>query len=401
MIRLFFIISESLQDAVKNFLFPFLPFPMKIEEDELHLQKTIDWLVEAVNNGKGGVSSHYSLVHGKWLYPFPETTGYIIPTFFDYSKFIKNKNYYNIAIKLADWLCDVQLDNGGCMQGMYNEKKGKTKPIIFNTGQNIFGFLRAYEETNDKKYLDSAVKAGNFLIKSTDDSGLWNQHLHRNLKHTINSRTAWALLLLNSFVSDESYVRVAKANLDWVLKQQIDNGWFRNGASREGSVPNTHFLSYTCEGLIGAYKILNEEKYLQAAVNTGLKMLQIFETRKMLYAFWNENWKNRGKLSAASKGKFVCVTGNIQISSVWMDLYLLIGDIRYVNAAFKMIDYVKTLHKINQSDKNINGAVKGSFPLYGDYSRLMYPNWAAKFFADALMMKIDLKKKILEELKVK
>jgi hypothetical protein len=36
------------------------------------------------------------------------------------------------------------------------------------------------------------------------------------------------------------------------------------------------------------------------------------------------------------------------------------------------------------------GAIKGSWPCYGAYERLSYPNWAAKFYADTLMLEIKL-----------
>jgi hypothetical protein len=35
------------------------------------------------------------------------------------------------------------------------------------------------------------------------------------------------------------------------------------------------------------------------------------------------------------------------------------------------------------------GAIAGSVPIWGAYSRFEFPNWAAKFFADALMMDQD------------
>jgi len=32
------------------------------------------------------------------------------------------------------------------------------------------------------------------------------------------------------------------------------------------------------------------------------------------------------------------------------------------------------------------GAVAGSFPLFGGYMRAGYPNWATKYFLDALLL---------------
>ena len=50
------------------------------------------------------------------------------------------------------------------------------------------------------------------------------------------------------------------------------------------------------------------------------------------------------------------------------------------------LDYLKTTQKLDVPDTAIRGGIAGSSPIWGDYSRFEYPNWAAKFFSDALMM---------------
>jgi hypothetical protein len=37
----------------------------------------------------------------------------------------------------------------------------------------------------------------------------------------------------------------------------------------------------------------------------------------------------------------------------------------------------------------VTGAVAGSSPIWGRYSMFEFPNWAAKFFADALIMDLE------------
>jgi hypothetical protein len=41
---------------------------------------------------------------------------------------------------------------------------------------------------------------------------------------------------------------------------------------------------------------------------------------------------------------------------------------------------------LRTSNLNVRGAIAGSYPIYGRYERLKYPNWATKFFVDALLM---------------
>ena len=97
MINPFRIFYEITSDTLRKISFYYLPFPMKTGDDEIHLRATIHWLENAIENGKGGVSSHYSLLKGKWLNPFPETTGYIIPTIFDYHSHTKEQKYFDLA----------------------------------------------------------------------------------------------------------------------------------------------------------------------------------------------------------------------------------------------------------------------------------------------------------------
>jgi uncharacterized protein YyaL (SSP411 family) len=383
---------ESFKDLCKRVLYGLKGFPVKTGQDELHLQKVMEWLeVSCLNRGS---RSHYDLIHGKWLHPFPETTGYIIPSFYDYADFSGEKRFAALAVELTDWLGEMQLENGGCMQGSYDPKKGKTAAVVFNTGQNILGFLRAFKETGRQKYLANAIKAGDFLVNSTDENGVWDKNLLRGLKHTINSRVAWALLELHKENPKPEYGRSAVANLDWTVAQQTENGWFRHGTSQPGGLPNTHFLSYTCEGLLQSYCILKNEEYLKAAEKTARRLLKIFISKGMLFAFWDENWHNHGKYLRWTPGRFVCLTGNAQIATVWMWLFEETGDSVWRDAAFKILDHLKALQDISSANEGIRGGIKGSFPVFGSYSAFKYPNWAAKFFADALLLKIKLEKQI-------
>jgi uncharacterized protein YyaL (SSP411 family) len=348
----------------------------------------MNWLKQAVKNGKEGVSSHYSLLKGKWMNPFPETTGYIIPTFFDYYRFSDERYYYDRAVKLCDWLCEVQLDNGACMQGTYDENKGKNQPIIFNTGQNIFGFLRTYRETKNQKYLDAAIRAGDFLVKSSDKNGIWNRFLHHDIPHTYNSRTAWALLELFVRVDDEYYKKVAMANLDWVVERQNKNGWFEQANFKPGELPNTHGIAYTLRGLLEAFLLLNKNDYYHSARLTADKLLNVFENNKVLFTFWDNNWNNHGKYFPFFKGRYICLTGNIQLAIVWLKLFQETGEKNYLSGALRVLDFIKSVQNLKSKNPGIRGGIKGAFPISGSYSFLKYPNWAAKFFADALMMKM-------------
>ena len=54
--------------------------------------------------------------------------------------------------------------------------------------------------------------------------------------------------------------------------------------------------------------------------------------------------------------------------------------------ARRALNYLKTQQNLNDKNDTVRGAIAGSAPIWGDYSRFEFPNWAAKFYADALIM---------------
>jgi methionyl-tRNA formyltransferase len=92
----------------------------------------------------------------------------------------------------------------------------------------------------------------------------------------------------------------------------------------------------------------------------------------------NSEWK------PAAEG-YQCLTGNVQLASIWISLAKRFEDPRFLNAALKAIDVVRRTQVIDSPHGELNGAVAGSFPVWGDYISLAFPNWAAKFFIDAVL----------------
>ena len=60
-------------------------------------------------------------------------------------------------------------------------------------------------------------------------------------------------------------------------------------------------------------------------------------------------------------------------------------DLRLVNSALKLVDYVRSKQS-KSIIKGINGGIFGSAPTYGKYMALRVPNWSAKYQIDALIM---------------
>ena len=243
----YYIYSASLKDSLKKYN-PAYP-------NEVHIKAAMEWLgLAQKQNNDGGVSAMYSLFEG-WAPSYIETTGYIIPTFFNYAEISKKKSCREEAIQMADFELRNQLDSGA-----FPGAGKKDVPIVFNTGQVIFGLCRAYEETKDEKYRKAAEKAAGWLISAMDKDGCWRKNEYLNQVHTYNTRTACSLLCAHKISKNSAYKEAAEKNIKWALTQQLENGWLRNNGFYPEQEPLVHTIAYSISGILEAAIYLRKKK---------------------------------------------------------------------------------------------------------------------------------------------
>lgn len=355
------------------------------KQSSVHLRHTMEWLRSAHDAcGRRGVSAAYSVIDG-WLPPYPETTGYIIPTFYDYAKLAGEEEWRDRAVAMADWEVEVQMANGAVQAGFYKSNGADQVPAVFNTGQVILGWCRAFVETQNDKYLNAAKRAADWLVSIQDEDGAWRFRSSETetTVHAYDVRTAWALLEIHAIMGDPAYRESAQRQISWTLRQQKDNGWFENNAffitsKKWGSIPFTHNIAYVMEGLQESHRLLGDEEYFRAYAKTAERLMRIFELKRFMPGDFDSNWK--------SSRNYSCLTGDAQIATVWLKHFSVTKDVRFLNAALKLNDYVKSTQNLRALNRSIRGGIKGSQPIHGTYTPYLYPNWAAKFFADSLML---------------
>ena len=119
------------------------------------------------------------------------------------------------------------------------------------------------------------------------------------------------------------------------------------------------------------------------------RLLRRLEIKGRLAAAFDHSWKECAD--------YVCLTGCAQLAGIWMRLYRRFGDVRFLNGALKALDLVKNTQILDSPYPGINGGVAGSFPVWGSYIRLAFPNWAAKFLLDGLVYAQDCVKQLKAE----
>ncbi len=361
--------------------------------DAAHLQAAISWLCRAHDaGGGGGVSAEYRLVGG-WNPPYPETSGYIVPTFLDHARNTGDASLVERAQRICGWEISIQLPTGAVRGGQgINDY-----PIVFNTGQVMIGWNAMVRENGDERCLEASKRAGDWLceVQAKDGpvAGSWTQHTLHEEPHAYHTRVAWPVLELARITGDEKYLDCGARFVEWVLSGCHDDGWIDYMAFKVGDPALTHTIAYTARGLLECAECLRDarpelaERAVAGARGIAERLFHAYERSKRgptadprpLPGTYAEGWRPVAT-------SWTCLTGNCQLAIIWLMLQRLDGDPRWMNTALKTMDQNKAAQSLTSTEPGIRGAIAGSFPIWGKYIQLSYPNWATKFFADALML---------------
>ena len=347
------------------------------------LQAAAEWLARAQDaSGCGGVSATYDAAKRQWTGAYPETTGYIIPTFFRYAEFSGNSEYRERAVRMAAWESDIQLAEGGVRAGTMDATQ--VEPTIFNTGQVLFGWLVAWQQTQDVRFRDSAVRAADWLVAAQDPDGAWRRFASPFAAHTVNTyntRVAFALAKTGYELQEPRYLEAAIRNVQWALTQMHPNGWLENNDLEDNERPLTHTIAYATRGILEVGVIAEQSSLVEVATRIARAVAQSQRGDGAL----------PGRLDAAWRPacRWTCVTGNAQMAIIWQRLAAQTGDSTWLPAAESAIRFNLSIQDLTAVDEGVRGGISGSHPRSGGYMKNRYPNWAAKFFMDALMLQLD------------
>lgn len=348
--------------------------------DHDHLLAAARWLCAAQDSqGDGGIAGRYRLDRG-WTSSYPETTGYLVPTLLALDKVLPGSAYAGRAARAIDFLLKVQLPDGS-FPGM-EITENTTEPAAFDTGQILNGLTAWHRETGDPRALAAAERAARWLIEAQDSDGAYRKHTYLAMPTTYTAHLTCWLAEWGAYAKDESSLRAAERHLDWVLSQAAPNGWIAkmgfNREQHEADEAYTHTIAYTIWGVLLISLLTGRNDGLAVAERAAEGMLRLTEISHRLPGVVS-NFKTRNKA--------VCLTGNAQMALIWFKLHSLKPNLRFVNGALKAIDLIKAAQPMTGRNLGITGGIAGSDPIGGPYIINAFPNWAAKFFIDALLEK--------------
>lgn len=352
-------------------------------DPELALRAAAEWLSRAQDaTGSGGVSANYDAAKRKWAGAYPETTGYVIPTFYRYAEFCGDAEYRERASRMAAWESDIQLADGGVRAGTMDA--AQVVPTIFNTGQVLFGWVAAWQETQNARFRDSLVRAADWLVAAQDQDGAWRRFASPFAAHalnTYNTRVAFGLAQAGKALGEQTYIDSAVRNVEWALTQMHPNGWLENNDLEDNSRPLTHTIAYATRGILEVGLIASNTAFVDAATRIARAVAQTQRDDGALPGRLDADWKPAARWS--------CVTGNAQMAIVWQRLARETSDRSLLPPAEKANRFNMSVQDIAAPDPGVRGGIPGSHPRSGGYMTDRYPNWAAKFFMDALMLQLQ------------
>jgi len=351
---------------------------------EPHLVAAIDWLVRAGETTlDGGIARGFSLrwhpyfgCRG-WQPPYPETTGYIIPTLYAAARRLGRPELAARAETAARWEIAVQLAGGAVQSGVIGEPQA---PAAFNTGQVLLGWLAAFEETGLGGFADAACRGARYLVATLDADGQWrvgDPRLARADSMLYNTRTAWALAEAGVRLADATFTDAAARSLRAAARVQASNGWLPRCCLSDPAQPLLHTLAYAIRGLLEGGRLLGDSGLLAAARRAAGALAGSVRDDGWMPGRYRPDWSPAVRWS--------CLTGQAQMANNWMRLADVTGDAEWLEPVPAVLRFLKRTQSRDSREPGLRGGIKGAWPVGGGYGAYEVLNWATKFLADALM----------------
>jgi folate-dependent phosphoribosylglycinamide formyltransferase PurN len=358
--------------------------------DEDHLRAAAQWLAAAQDSqSDGGVAGRYQLGRG-WTSSYPETTGYIVPTFLALSRALPQASFRQRAERAVQFLLSVQLPEGG-FPGLEIADNRET-PSVFNTAQILHGLTAWHRETGDEEVRIAAERAVQWLLGLQGPDGAFRRYAYEDRACAYSAYLTCRLAEWGDYADDRQALAAASRHLDWTLAHRRPNDWIAlagfDEEQHQADEAFTHTIAYTLAGILSTAETLGRSDGITAVAAAAERLARRLELSRFLPGLVGGDWRGRSR--------YACLTGNCQMALIWFRLHGLSRNMRLVNAALKAIDLVKLAQPMRNPNPGLFGGIPGSDPVHGSYIAGAVPNWAAKYFIDALLEK----QRVLAELQI-
>ncbi len=282
--------------------------------------------------------------------------------------------------------------------------------FTFDNAICISALVDLCQTTGLNSYGERAIEAGQWLLdlQRSDGSFPALNDLENNNSIDLPRIESWfgdsssliaknaiALLKLYQMTGDKAFLKAVEKLLNWVLKQQSEDGSFR--ATADYNFTFTHAHCYVLEALLYCSQPLQREDIFHSARSGGNWLGQVQNNDGSLYKYYGRDLQvyfrqipKRQKLV-----NFFCIprdTGpTAQAARIWILLYRMTGEKTFYLSAQKAIKYLMALQTVSHHLPNKHGGLPDySRKAFGRYWKsTIYSSWEAMFACQAFMMSLN------------
>lgn len=289
-------------------------------------RRAMQWFKDHYIPGEG------IIIHTKKPVPYPEVTGYYIPTLYQWKE-------DQLARACTEWLLSIQLPSGA-----FPASDGKA--YTFDTAQVLRGLVAAADDVPGAR--EAAMKTGDWMLTQIEDSGRLNTpstELWGDIAdELIHSYAVSPLFLAGQQLERPDYVEAARHAMQYYT-------------AKAELVPFnrlSHFHAYAMEALWEMGEI--------ELVTRGMAEVAAKQHRN-------------GSVPGYPDVKWVCSTGLAQYAVVWQRL-------GHHERADRAISYLEKI-------QNPTGGFNGSYGKGAAYISGAEISWAVKYYLDAWALKLQ------------
>lgn len=339
----------------------------------------LDWITNSniryMNSdgwASGGVKNGYNWQQQYYPFIYSEITGYAISFLANAFRWTGKKNYLVMAKESADYIMKIQLQakttssSGAILHSLtIPELEPRYQYYSFDAAMCLQGLLDLEAIQNSSAICSSAQDIGDWLIKHMQlpngaflamynaDTEEWKHLELFGDNGCLHAKLAVGLLKLANVTKTDHYRTAAMHVCDWVLTLQQADGAFRATETEQQVLSHTH--CYATEGLLFAHYWLGDQRYLDAARRAGEWLLEVQHRDGSLNIAYNRRLWRMGRRAIEKILPQRVSDSTAQAIRIWLTLYYLEGDKRFLEACYRARDFLLSMQIISSEDPNARG----------------------------------------------
>ncbi len=332
----------------------------------------------------GGVHSYYDVEKKEYGFLYPEITGYFLSTIRFIYNFDKNPKYLALAKSSANWLIQIYKKYGGIIMGLDSDKSKQKLAFSFDTAICAKGLLDYFVLTQEKTYLEYGTVLIKWLLNAISDDGFVApyKNIEKNQfeesdevwykkKGCLHIKTVMPLLQLYQISQDNDLLDIASRVCNTFVRYQNEDGSF--SIHEKNKTVNLHTQCYAMEGLLYAYSITKNDRYLKSCEKATDWSSEKIQKDGGINLWFNSRYESKASYSIAQLIRLMILIDSLRSQKI------------HTKDVSKLHSFLLTM-QISNSDQRTNGGFVEEYykTIFGWRKKQKINSWGSMFALQAI-----------------